>query len=135
MTKRIVKDLNNVVQSEQNYSYDAAGNLTDAPNSCFAYDTNNRLTVFNGGPVSYDLDGNLLSATIGNTLVSFTYDSSNRLLSAGGNTYTYNAEGLRIQNLYGTDTTTYTHDTNAKLSRLLYRVKNGTVTKYVTVWG
>ena len=131
MTKRTVKDLNDVVQSEEDYSYDAAGNLTAAPNGSFAYDVNNRLTVFNGDPMSYDLDGNLLSATIGNTSVSFTYDSSNRLLSAGGNTYTYNAEGLRIRNLCGTDTTTYTYDTNAKLNRLLYRVKNETVTKYV----
>ena len=58
--KRTVKNLCNVVLSEETFTYDAAGNITDAPDSCFRYDTNNRLVVFNGNPVSYDLDGILM---------------------------------------------------------------------------
>lgn len=78
VTKRTVNNFSNVVLSEESFTYDAAGNVTDAPNSCFAYDTNNRLVVFNGNSVSYDLDGNMLN----NGESSFGYDSANRLISA-----------------------------------------------------
>ena len=61
VTARTVKSLDDdAVLSTQSFSYDAAGNVTDAPDSCFQYDTNNRLTVFNGNAVSYDLDGNVI---------------------------------------------------------------------------
>ena len=95
MTKRTTKDLDDNIISEESFTYDAAGNITDAPDTCFAYDTNNRLTVFCGQNVSYDPDGNMLS----NGSLSCTYDSANRLVSAGGHTYTYNAEDVRIRNL------------------------------------
>ena len=77
------------------FTYDAAGNITDAPNSCYQYDTNNRLITFNGNTVSYDMDGNMLN----NGVKSFTYDSANRLITAGGHTYTYDAADVRIRNL------------------------------------
>ena len=48
------------VVSEENYNYDAAGNITCSPDSCFQYDTNNRLVTYNGNAVRYDLDGNML---------------------------------------------------------------------------
>jgi len=127
VTKRTIKNLSNVVLSEETYCYDAAGNVTDAPDSCFRYDTNNRLVVFNGNSVSYDLDGNMLN----NGVSSFSYDSANRLISADGHTYTYNAEDVRIRNLCTDEDTTYTYNTNAKLSMLLMKTTNGVVTKYV----
>ena len=117
----------NSVISTENYTYDAAGNVTDAPDSCFEYDTNNRLIAFEGRAVSYDPDGNMLS----NGSLSCTYDSANRLLTAGGHTYTYNAEDVRIRNLCADADTTYTYDTNGKLSRLLTKTTNGITTKYV----
>ena len=62
VTARTVKNATtNEVISTETFTYDAAGNITDAPDSCFAYDTNNRLIVFNGNSVTYDLDGNMLS--------------------------------------------------------------------------
>ena len=126
--KRTVKCLeSNTVLSEETFTYDAAGNITDAPDSCFQYDTNNRLVVFNGHAVSYDLDGNMLN----NGEQSFTYDSANRLITADGHTYTYNAEDVRIRNLCTEEDTTYTYNTNAKLSMLLMKTTNGVVTKYV----
>ena len=125
MTIRKVSD--NSLISTETYAYDAAGNVTDAPDSCFQYDTNNRLVVFNGNTVSYDLDGNMLS----NSSLTCTYDSANRLISAGGHTYTYNAEDVRIRNLCADEDTTYTYNTNAKLSMLLMKTTNGVVTKYV----
>ena len=93
----------------------------------FAYDTNNRLVLFNSSTVTYDADGNMLS----NGALSCTYDSANRLISAGGHTYTYNAEDVRIRNLCEDEDTTYTYNTNAKLSQLLMKTTNGVVTKYV----
>ncbi len=113
--------------SEETFTYDAAGNITDAPDSCFQYDTNNRLVVFNNNAVSYDMDGNMLN----NGVQCFTYDSANRLVSADGHTYTYNAEDVRIRNLCEDEDTTYTYDTNCKLSKLLCKTTNGVTTKYV----
>ena len=127
VTKRTVKNLSDVVLSEEAFTYDAAGNVTAAPGCSFVYDVSNRLTSFNGSAVSYDLDGNMLS----NGSLSCTYDSANRLISAGGHTYTYNAEDVRIRNLCNTEDTTYTYDTNCRLSKLLMKTTNGVVTKYV----
>ena len=113
---------------KETFAYDAAGNITDAPDSCFQYDTNNRLVVFNGNAVSYDLDGNMLSDGVR----CFTYDSTNKLITADGHTYTYNAEGVRIRNLCECgEETTYTYNTNCKLSRILMKTTDGVVTKYV----
>ena len=128
VTARTVKKLSdNSVVSTETFNYDAAGNVTSAPDSSFQYDTNNRLISFNGNTVSYDLDGNMLS----NGSLTCTYDSANRLVSAGGHTYTYNAEDVRIRNLCAEEDTAYTYNTNAKLSMLLMKTTNGVVTKYV----
>ena len=128
VTERTVKKLSdNSVVSTETFNYDAAGNVTFAPDSSFQYDTNNRLISFNGNTVSYDLDGNMLS----NGSLTCTYDSANRLVSAGGHTYTYNAEDVRIRNLCSDEDTTYTYNTNAKLSMLLMKTTGGVVTKYV----
>ena len=128
VTSRTVKSItDNSVISTENYTYDAAGNMTDAPDSCLQYDTNNRLVVFNGSSVSYDLDGNVTNDGV----CSYTYDSASRLTSFGGHTYTYTSADIRIRNLCFDEDTTYTYDTNCKLSKLLTKTTNGTVTKYV----
>ena len=61
VTSRTVKSEYDIVLSSENYSYDAAGNIIEAPNSLFNYDVNNRLLDFNGNAVTYDMDGNMLS--------------------------------------------------------------------------
>ena len=128
VTTKTVRDLDtNAVISTENYSYDAAGNVVSAPDGCYTYDTNNRLTVFDGYAVSYDLDGNMLS----NGKIYCTYDSANRLTYSGGISYTYNAEDVRIRAFSEEEDTTYTYDTNCKLSKLLTKTTNGVVTKYV----
>ncbi len=128
VTARTIKNATtNAVISTETFTYDAAGNITDAPDSCFQYDTNNRLTVFNGNSVSYDMDGNMLN----NSVQSFAYDSANRLITAAGHTYTYNAEDVRIRNLCTEEDTTYTYNTNCKLSQMLTKTTNGSTTKYV----
>ena len=122
VTARTVKKLgDNSVISTENFNYDAAGNVTSAPDSSFQYDTNNRLISFNGNTVSYDLNGNMLS----NGSLTCSYDSANKLISAGG--HTYNAEDVRIRNLCAEKDTTYTYNTNAKLSMLLMKTTGGVV--------
>ena len=127
VTDRTIKNECDLIISSENYSYDAAGNIIDAPNSCFLYDANNRLIVFDGNSVSYDMDGNMVR----NSSNTFEYDSANRLIKAGGHTYTYNAEDVRIRNLCSDADTTYTYNTNCKLSQLLTKTTNGIITKYV----
>ena len=128
VTARTIKNLSdNSIVSTETFHYDAAGNVTSAPDSSFQYDINNRLISFNGNAVSYDLDGNMLS----NGSLTCTYDSANRLISAGGHAYTYNAEDVRIRNLCEDEDTTYTYNTNAKLSMLLMKTTGSVVTKYV----
>ena len=127
VTSRTVKSEYDIVLSSENYSYDAAGNIIEAPNSLFNYDVNNRLLDFNGNAVTYDMDGNMLSDGV----TAFEYDSANRLIKSGENTYTYNAEDVRIRNLCSDADTTYTYNTNCKLSQLLQKTTNGTTTKYV----
>ena len=64
MLSRTVKNLlDNSVISTETFTYDAADNVTDAPDLCFEYDTNNRLTKFCNNTVNYDLDGNIVRAT------------------------------------------------------------------------
>ena len=129
VTSRTVKKIStDEVLSSEAFTYDAAGNITGGSSeTTFVYDTNNRLTEYNGNTVSYDLDGNMLS----NGVSSFTYDSANRLITADGHTYTYNAENVRIRNLCESEDTTYTYNTNCKLSKLLCKTTNGVTTKYV----
>ncbi len=126
VTNKTVKDECENVLSEETFSYDAAGNISNAQNSSFEYDTNNRLTVFNGNTVSYDYDGNMLT----NGIINCEYDSANRLIKAGNHEYTYNAEDTRIKAVCDSKTTVYTYDTVAKLSRLLCKTTNGVTTKY-----
>ncbi len=69
----------NSVISNEDFTYDAAGDITDAPGSCYRYGTNNRIVVYRGHSLSYDLDGNMLTSD----KLSFSYDSANRLIKAG----------------------------------------------------
>ena len=126
---RTVKNLgDDSVISTETFTYDAAGNITGgSADTTFVYDTNNRLTSYNGNAVTYDLDGNMLD----NGTLTCTYDSSNKLVTANGHTYTYNAEDVRIRNLTEEEDTTYTYDTNCRLSKLLTKTTNGVTTKYV----
>ena len=128
VTNRTIKSLvDDSVITTETFSYDSAGNITDAQDGTFQYDTNNRLVVFNGQDVIYDADGNMLS----NGSLCCGYDSLNRLIYAGDHDYIYNAEGVRIRNLCTDEDTSYVYDTNCKLSQLLVKTTNGVTTKYV----
>ena len=48
VTSRVTKNtVDDTVISRENFTYDAAGNVTSAPESALVYDTNNRLVSFN----------------------------------------------------------------------------------------
>ena len=131
VTKRKLTNLSDNSVTEENYTYDANGNIlssaVNTDNDSFVYDTNNRLIEYNGQAVTYDLDGNMLNANS----MALTYDSANRLLSAGDNTYTYDVENTRVKNLCNGAETQYTYNTNAELSQLLIKTTGNTITKYV----
>ena len=127
VTKRTLENVYGEI-TEEIFSYDEAGNIIgDGTDTRFVYDTNNRLVLYNGKAVEYDLDGNML--TDGEKV--YTYDSANKLISVGNATYTYNVENIRVRNLCGEDETTYVYDNTSKLSRLLIKITNGVLTKYV----
>ena len=105
----------------ETYSYNSAGNLcTACGNESFGYDGSNRLTSFNGKPVTYDADGNMLEASAG----KFTYDSANRLITADTRYYAYDVEGTRISTQRGEDVTKFVYNVNARLSQLLVMTEN-----------
>ena len=126
--EKTVKNSEGSVISTETFDYDAAGNIIgDTSETIFEYDTNNRLEMYNGFEVTYDMDGNMVS----NSESVFDYDSSNRLVRMDGHFYTYNAEDVRIKCVCDDKETTYTYNTNCKLSQLLTKTTNGVVTKYV----
>ena len=138
VTKRTSFDtVSGMLLFEHTYAYDAAGNLLNEDtngSASFTYDLNNRLTSYSGVPITYDADGNMLSAPLysnSSATMNLEYDSANRLIKAGGNEYTYNAEDVRIRNDDGNFDTKYTYNTNCPLSQLLYKTNNGVVAKYV----
>lgn len=60
VTKKTLLSEEDVVISEENFTYDAAGNITsDSSSATYSYGTNNKLASFAGQNVEYDLDGNI----------------------------------------------------------------------------
>lgn len=60
--EKTVKNNDGLVISTETFDYGAAGNIIgDASETIFEYDTNNRLEMYNGFEVTYDMDGNMVS--------------------------------------------------------------------------
>ena len=75
---RTVKNLlDDTVISTETFTYDSAGNITDAPDLCFEYDTNNRLTKFCNNTVSYALG-------VG---ITFSFNISNKIINTIANIF------------------------------------------------
>ena len=135
----MVCDKNKGTCEEEVFTYDAAGSVQTAiDEGPFTYDTNNRLQAYNETNITYDADGNMLTATLGDGCFTYGYDSANRLISvsnlsdpAAQVTYTYDAANTRIKTLRNNVETTYAYDTIARLSRLLIKTTGNDVTKYV----
>ena len=126
--QRVDTDLVTDTETEEVFTYDLAGNITSDAN---IYDESNALVEQSGHEIEYDEEGNMRYVYVDGEKLEFTYDSHNRLIRAGETEYIYNAEDVRIKKTNSESTTEYIYDTNARLSRLLVKVTDGVVTKYV----
>ncbi len=93
---------------QQNYEYDAVGNLTDRNGLAFTYGLGERPhlpgTDSEGTEYEYDENGNLVSRLfVDNTIVNYTYDAENRLTQVVSDT------------VDSVITTTLTYDGNGQL--------------------
>lgn len=142
--KDVVQD--GTVINDYSYSYDADGNMltennpsvpepsniTTASAITMTYGADNRLETYNGQPVIYDADGNMVNGPIGSGMGDFVYDSRNRLISTGGTTYIYDAENRRIGVNENGNLTSYVINPNSKLSQTLLKTDaQGNITYYV----
>ena len=104
---------------ETDYTYDAAGNVT------------NILHIYGGGGIlanytyTYDLAGNVTTDTDNGTTVTYTYDATNQLTAGNGTNYSYDSNGNRTMSGYVTGkgnqlisdgTWTYTYDAEGNLT-------------------
>ena len=102
------------------YSYDASGArvsvggtmanvVIPSASSTGTYDSNNRLTQFNGVTLAYDANGN----TTNDGTNTYTWDARNQLAGLTGSvnaSFQYDALGRRIQKVVGASTTGYLYD-------------------------
>nr|MBV6628519.1 hypothetical protein [Oceanococcus sp. HetDA_MAG_MS8] len=99
------------------YSYDDAGRRISqggslarlgesGPDFDATYDAANRLITFNGQPLSYDPNGNLLSG-LGQ---SYVWNARDQLSQTADLSFSYDALGRRTQRTDATATTGYLHD-------------------------
>jgi RHS repeat-associated protein len=99
-----------------------------------AYDSDNRLTTFNGAAVTYDADSNMINGPVvkGSGNGDYANDARNRLTSFGGVSYGYDAEDRRISLTDGTGATKFVINPVATLSQVLVRTTpDGKVTRAV----
>ncbi len=100
---------------QQNYTYDAAGNITNKGGTAYTYNSANEIT--NPG-FTYDANGNMTSD--GN--LNYTYNALNQLVQVNQGatlvaTYTYNHDGTRRSKTTSQGTTNYDWDASGNLVR------------------
>ncbi len=114
------------------YTYDDIYRLTHvdyptAPDVTYNYDpAGNRLSVINGGTVSYTLNNLNQYADVDG--VPYTYDGSGNLTGDGANTYVYDAENRLVSATTSSVTATYTYDARG---RRIAKTVDGVTTRYV----
>ena len=130
---------NGEVISQFDFSYDAAGNITEEkftptlepfplPSVQMTYSTANRLDTYADKTVPYDADGNMEKIPLSDALTAASFDSRNRLTQVGNTVYRYDAENQRI----AVDATRYVINPQAVLSQVLVKTApDGTPTYYV----
>ena len=114
------------------YAYDALGNPIRRSRTGAAskqetgftatYDAANRMLTFNGLPLTYDANGNLVSRQTPSGTVSYTWDARNQLTSISGPNGTaafkYDHQGRRIEKTINGVTTTYLYDGSQAIAEL-----------------
>lgn len=101
-----------------NYRYDLAGRLIEV--------TKNQVTT---ASYTYDDNGNRLTYTNANGMVTGTYDAQDRLLRYGDATYTYTADGRLLTKTVSGQITSYTYDELGNL--IAVALPDGTQIEYL----
>lgn len=136
---QILDKCGETIVNQQDYSYDAEGNITEVKqlysgelnfigvtSAKMTYDKNNRLLTYNGEKIQYDKDGNMTYGPLQGKMTKFEFDCRNRLVKAGDTSYTYDAENNRIAVTTGAKRTEYVINTQPELSQVLQStVTNG----------
>ena len=118
-----IKSSNTVLETVS-YTYNENGNritrnrtqLGSVPETPFTatYDANNRMLTYNGQPLTYDDNGNLVSRQTPQGMITYTWDAQNRLIGISGPNGTaafkYDAQGRRIEKTINGATTAYLYD-------------------------
>jgi RHS repeat-associated protein len=106
------------------YTYDENGNplarnrvgMGSIPETPFSatYDTANRMLTYNGQPLTYDDNGNLIQRQTPQGPINYTWDSQDRLISiqgpSGNATFKYDHIGRRIEKTVNGVTTAFLYD-------------------------
>lgn len=106
------------------YNYDESGNVTSrnraalgsVPDSTFTatYDSNNRMLTFNGQPLAYDNNGNLITRQTAQGTITYTWDAQNHLIGIigpnGTAAFKYDYRGRRIEKTVNGQTVGYLYD-------------------------
>ncbi len=135
----ILDKCGDTVVNQQEYSYDASGNITavkalesgsldlgTVASTEMTYDANNRLLTYNGEEIRYDKDGNMTYGPLQGKMAEFVYDCRNRLVKAGDTSYEYDAENNRTAVITGTKRTEYVVNSQPELSQILQsRITDG----------
>ena len=134
----------NQILEKVSYKYNETGNRTrmsraNAPvkvpivSSKATYNTANQMTTFNGYPLTYDDNGNLLTHTRSCGITNYTWNARNQLIGIDGFDdkcqplsafFKYDALGRRIEKTINGKTTNYLYDG----LDIMQEIEHGTVT-------
>jgi RHS repeat-associated protein len=78
------------------------------------YDANNRMLTYDGQPLTYDANGNLLSRETAQGIITYTWDAQDRLIGISGPngtaSFKYDYAGRRIEKTINGTTTAFLYD-------------------------
>ncbi|MDD2775366.1 MAG: DUF6531 domain-containing protein [Gallionella sp.] len=128
------------------YAYDPNGNITSetmtpAPAAAnvaamaMTYGADNRLSIVNALPITFDADGNMTGGVLGGVAATFAYSARSHLTGVGTSSYIYNAMGNRISASNAAVVTRYVVDPNASLLRVLMETSSTGVPIAYYVYG
>lgn len=99
----------------------AAGSVKETPFTA-TYDVNNRMLTYNGYPLTYDDNGNLIQRQTPVGPVTYNWDAKNQLISISGPngtaSFKYDAQGRRIEKTINGQTVSFLYDGHQAIAEL-----------------